>query len=171
MKVFVSVGTHEQPFQRLLDLAASALDDTRLSLELAVQFGVGEWSRDDAIASAYLTPAEMSEHLDWCDIFVSQASPGNVFSAIEHHRWPYVLGRRQLLGEHVDDHQAHFAAFAQTQGLCTNLDDFDDLIEALLPLSVNSEAIATLKERAAATLASRSQNSTKFRQGFWAEIL
>lgn len=83
MNIYVSVGTHEQPFQRLLDAVTRAIEDAG-DHRYIVQYGVGEWTSTSARierAVDYLTPSGVADALGWADILVSQASPGNVFGA------------------------------------------------------------------------------------------
>ena len=131
MRIYVSVGTHEQPFQRLLDsvaLLVGSPDD-----EWLVQHGMGAWATDAPGVRAvdYLTAHEVSETLTWADVMVSQASPGNAFGALDAGVWPIVLGRQKRFGEHVDDHQVRFARALAEMGLATELRDVAELASAL----------------------------------------
>jgi len=133
MNIYVSVGTHEQPFQRLLDAVAYAVDTTG-DHRYIVQYGVGSWSSgSDRVEKAvdYLTPEGVREALAWADVFVSQASPGNVFGALDAGVWPLVLGRRHANGEHVDDHQVRFAAVLEEMGLATDIGDAGSLTKMI----------------------------------------
>lgn len=157
MKIYVSVGTHEQPFQRLLDAVASAIASAEGN-EWLVQYGVGKWAAADSSvrAVAYLSGEEVTEALSWADVLVSQASPGNSFGALDAGVWPIVLGRRKALGEHVDDHQVRFAAALADMGLATDLGKEGRLAEVLRQesrrdpgerLRVIQDAMAASEER------------------------
>lgn len=142
MKIYVSVGTHEQPFQRLLDEVHILTSDA--TNEWLVQYGVGSWTSNnsDVRAAPYLTPQEVSEALSWADIIVSQASPGNVFGALDEGVWPIVIGRQKAFLEHVDDHQVRFATALSEMGAATNLEDAHHLGDVL-----ESESRRSVEER------------------------
>lgn len=166
MKVMVSVGTHEQPFQRLLDAVATAIAEGPAH-EWVVQFGVGRWQvRGTGVRSApYLDAVEMRSTLEWADVLVSQASPGNAFGALAAGTWPLVLGRSHADGEHVDDHQVRFAAALETMGYATDLRDPDRLLRELCVESRRSPTErATAIARASGTAA---QSQAHFRSDVW----
>jgi UDP-N-acetylglucosamine transferase subunit ALG13 len=111
MKVLLTVGTHEQPFQRLLDAAQQTIP-ARPDDEWVVQYGVGAWTLhlpSIRAAADYFDAPDMQAHLAWADLVVSQCSPGTVFGALAAEAWPLVLGRQIAFDEHVDDHQVLFA--------------------------------------------------------------
>ena len=166
MKIMVSVGTHEQPFQRLLDAAADVLA-ARPQDEWIVQFGVGRWSvrRDGVRSTDYLDAVAMQDALRWADVLVSQASPGNVFGALAAGTWPLVLGRSRAEGEHVDDHQIRFARTLDGLGRATDLVRPERLDQAL-----TAYARVPLEDREArierAVSAARANERT-FRREVW----
>lgn len=171
MNIYVSVGTHEQPFQRLLDSVANAIQVSDDHCWI-VQFGIGSWKVcDERLLRSvdYFTPEEVTETLQWADVMVSQASPGNVFGALEAGVWPLVLGRRRAHGEHVDDHQVHFASALASMGLATDIADEKRLREVLESASHTSPA--DLSARIDAGMRSSSARQAQFREETWALIL
>lgn len=162
----VAVGTHEQPFQRLLNAAhecAVLLEHT----SWVIQYGVGSWesSKNTIDSAAYFDSAQMQEHLRWADVLVSQASPGNTFSALEHGAWPLVLGRSSKLREHVDDHQLRFAEKLQDMGKATNIVTEENLrLELLGEEREGQDSRAARIER---SLLETKANSTRFRADVW----
>lgn len=167
-RVLVSVGTHEQPFQRLLD---GVLESIPLfpEVEFVVQFGVGHWPGiSDVEAVSYFDHQEMRRQLLAADILVTQASPGNVFGALEAGTWPLVLGRSHRLNEHVDDHQVHFASAVQDLGLGVNLQDI-----GLLAPKLAEEFMASPEQRSARcerAKAESSKRSAAFHNDFWKSV-
>ncbi|MFG6280924.1 glycosyltransferase [Microbacterium sp. 5K110] len=171
MNIYVSVGTHEQPFQRLLDAVALAVDEAG-DHRYIVQYGVGEWSAiSDRVERAvdYLTPQGVAESLEWADIFISQASPGNVFGALDAGVWPLVLGRRHANAEHVDDHQVRFASVLEEMGLATDIHDAGTLAHKI----AEAATVDPEERRARIADAMRSSEARRemFREQTWSLIL
>ncbi|WIB60670.1 hypothetical protein DEJ13_02245 [Curtobacterium sp. MCLR17_007] len=166
MRVMVSVGTHEQPFQRLLDAVADAVV-ARPEDEWVVQFGVGRWTLvDDRVRAAdYLDASAMRAALDWADVLVSQSSPGNVFGALEAGTWPMVLGRTPSAGEHVDDHQVRFASALVELGHATDLGHADRLVPALAAES--AAGTPARRRRIESALRVARDNERRFRRDVW----
>lgn len=172
LKIFLSVGTHEQPFQRLLDMGLHVQQATDHTL--VAQYGVGQWQGTADIdapltSSQYFSPSEMRALLSWCDLFVSQASPGNLFGALHAGRWPLLLGRRTNFGEHVDDHQVEFAMHASSLDLCTNIEDWGTVSDAIGAL-MESSSVEQLCQQALTSAAKSDQRATAFRHSFWSHI-
>ncbi len=169
MRIMVSVGTHEQPFQRLLDAVSSAMT-ARPEDEWVVQYGVGTWpDRSPAIhAAPYLDADAMCSWLEWADVLVSQSSPGNVFGALAAGTWPLVLGRSRGAGEHVDDHQIRFAASLETMGYATDVRRPERLQQVL-----RDEAARSRDDRAASIARATSmtaQHQAAFRNDVWSAL-
>lgn len=171
MRVLVSVGTHEQPFDRLLRAVEGAIAQFSLH-EWVVQHGVSrllEAGQSGVRTRAFFSGPEMDEEFQAADLVVSQASPGIVFGALRHGAWPVVLGRRKSSGEHVDDHQVSFARFLADRGLATELTHSDDLVSALAILC--KEPAEVRAERVQAAAQHINAREKQFRDDVWAEIL
>jgi UDP-N-acetylglucosamine transferase subunit ALG13 len=117
LRVFVTVGTHEQPFARLL-VAAKVGAQTLEGSEWVVQYGVGAFDSDRMIrAEPYFAHEEIQAWNGWADIVLSHASPGAVFDALGGGAQPIVLPRARVHGEHVNNHQVRFAVQLKALGL------------------------------------------------------
>lgn len=99
--IFVTVGTHHQPFGRLLQ-ALSALR----AAELVVQYG---HNPQPALAARRAVPfmsfSEMLECFADARVVITHAGVGSILSALRAGHTPIVVPRQQRFGEHVDDHQ------------------------------------------------------------------
>ena len=100
--IFVTVGTHHQPFQRLLDGLAAISE----SEELIVQHGTGAPPAGVARAEPYMPFDRMLECYREADRVITHAGVGSVLCAAREGHVPLVVPRRHDLGEHVDEHQA-----------------------------------------------------------------
>ncbi|QCR42505.1 hypothetical protein C1N91_02040 [Curtobacterium sp. SGAir0471] len=161
------MGTHEQPFQRLLDAAQQVLL-TRPHDEWVVQYGVGAWTcglPNVRAAADYLDAPSMQTSLAWADVVVSQCSPGTVFGALAAEAWPLVLGRQVAFDEHVDDHQVLFAQELDRAGLALDLRAAGRLAAAL---AEEDQQDGTVRRRRCRLAADRSaENATRFRADVW----
>jgi UDP-N-acetylglucosamine--N-acetylmuramyl-(pentapeptide) pyrophosphoryl-undecaprenol N-acetylglucosamine transferase len=105
--IFVTLGTHEQPFDRALDLVAALQERDRV----LVQHGATR-------PRPSLPRVEWSEYLDWellttrmrdADLVITHAGVGSAVTAIRAGKKPVLLPRLARFGEHVDDHQLQLA--------------------------------------------------------------
>jgi UDP-N-acetylglucosamine transferase subunit ALG13 len=109
--IFVTLGTHHQPFGRLLD-ALSQFDPD----ELVVQYGTGEPPKGVREAHAYLPFDEMLRNFDAAEGVITHAGVGSIICARRAGHVPLVVPRRHDLGEHVDDHQAELTKALEKRG-------------------------------------------------------
>ncbi|HET8758314.1 MAG TPA: glycosyltransferase [Solirubrobacteraceae bacterium] len=124
--IVVTIGTNEQPFDRLIR-AARTLD----SDELLVQYGSsrephgrGEWVE-------FLSFDELAERARSARAFVCHAGVGSIMLARRCGHRPIVMPRRHHLGEAVDDHQVFLAKRLAKSGIVTLVEDEAQLAAAL----------------------------------------
>jgi UDP-N-acetylglucosamine transferase subunit ALG13 len=104
--ILVAVGTHHQPFDRLLraaDAAARALDE-----RLVAQVGPSRVPLQ-AEVHVVLPPARFEALLVEARVVVLHGGSSSFLQARALGRRPIVVPRRPEHGEHVDDHQVRFA--------------------------------------------------------------
>jgi UDP-N-acetylglucosamine transferase subunit ALG13 len=124
--IVVTIGTNEQPFDRLIR-AARALETD----ELLVQYGSsrephgrGEWVE-------FLSFDELAEKAREARAVVCHAGVGSIMLARRCGHRPIVMPRRHHLGEAVDDHQVFLAKRLAKSGIVTLVEDEAQLAAAL----------------------------------------
>lgn len=126
--ILVTVGTNEQPFDRLVRAAAALGGDERLVVQHGasrVIHGRGEWVD-------FLPYDVLDAHARAARIVVCHAGVGSIVLARRSGSRPIVMPRRHRLGEAVDDHQVALAARLAGAGLVTVVEDAEALAAALL---------------------------------------
>jgi len=105
--IFVTLGTHQQPFDRALDLLAELPGADAL----LVQHGATR-------ARPRLPRIKWLDYLDWepltarmrdAEVVITHAGVGSAVTAIRAGKKPVLLPRLARYGEHVDDHQLELA--------------------------------------------------------------
>lgn len=127
--ILVTVGTHEDPFDRLLR-AISSLPDGE---EIVVQHGASSVRPENATCVAYLGYDELAALMSRARVVVSHAGVGSIMTALGHGKKPIVVPRLARYGEHVDDHQLELGRRLEQEGLVVLVED-----EARLPEAVAS---------------------------------
>jgi UDP-N-acetylglucosamine transferase subunit ALG13 len=126
--IFVSVGTHEAPFDRLLrSVYALALDE-----QIVVQHGPSRVrSSGRAVEAEYLSFDEVVGNIRQARAVVMHAGVGSVMVALANGKGPIVMPRLHRFDEHVDDHQLELARRLEAHGLVTLVEGPEALREAL----------------------------------------
>jgi UDP-N-acetylglucosamine transferase subunit ALG13 len=147
--IFVTVGTHQDPFGRLLD-ALAPLDGS----ELVVQYGSAPPPPGVARAEAYMPFDQMVECFRAAEKVITHAGVGSILCASREGHTPLVVPRRHDLGEHVDEHQAELTRALEQRGRVVGVWDTVELPGLL----------AAAAGRAAATAEPKSLLATSVRE-------
>jgi beta-1,4-N-acetylglucosaminyltransferase len=124
--IFVTVGTHQQPFERLIG-ALATLDRS----SLVVQYGYAEAPEGVAHAAAFMTFPEMLQHFDEAEAVITHAGVGSILCATNAGHVPIVVPRLKRYGEHVDDHQVELVRELEDAGNVIVVEDVERLGAAL----------------------------------------
>jgi UDP-N-acetylglucosamine transferase subunit ALG13 len=118
--IFVTVGTNETRFDRLL----RAVEDLGHGGEdVVVQAGASDVRPAGARCVDFLPFDAMVEHVDRARVVVTHAGVGSILLALSRGRRPVVVPRLHRFGEAVDDHQVPLARRLAGRGLVTLVED------------------------------------------------
>lgn len=122
--IFVTVGTHHDPFERMLD-ALGQLDGS----QMVVQYGPGSPPPGVARAEAYLPFEQMVECFREAETVITHAGVGSILCARREGHTPLVVPRLHGLGEHVDEHQAELTRELAARGSVVEVTDLSQLAQ------------------------------------------
>ena len=115
--ILVTIGTNEQPFDRLVRSAA-ALD---VAEPLVVQHGSSRVPHGRGEWVDFVSFEELSSRMEQARVVVCHAGVGSIMLARRCGKHPIVVPRRLHLGEAVDDHQFPIARRLHANGVVTLL--------------------------------------------------
>lgn len=104
--IFVTVGTHEQQFNRLveyMDKWASQHDE-----EVVIQTGYSTYEPKYATWSKLFPYSEMVKKVDEARIVITHGGPSSFIMPLQIGKTPIVVPRTFKFNEHVNDHQLKF---------------------------------------------------------------
>jgi UDP-N-acetylglucosamine transferase subunit ALG13 len=141
--ILVTVGTNEQPFDRLVR-AAAELD---VGEPLFVQHGSSGVPHGHGTWVDFLSYEELSEQVACARAVVCHAGVGSIMLARRHGLCPFVVPRRLHLGEAVDDHQLSLARRLDAAGVVRLVEDEREIASALAaaesPVAELAQAVTT----------------------------
>ena len=107
--IFVTVGTHEQPFDRLV----SYIDDLKgqgiIEEDGIIQTGYSTYEPKHCTLSKLLPYSEMVKNVADARIVITHGGPSSFIMPLQVGKIPIVVPRQEKYGEHVNDHQLLFA--------------------------------------------------------------
>lgn len=128
--VFVTVGTHEQQFDRLV----RAVDRYAASggEEVFVQTGYCDYVPEHCDWRRFIPASEMRGRMESADVVITHGGPSSFIGAMAAGKVPVVVPRYERFGEHVNDHQEAFVRLvAERQGGIVPVYDVVDLADAI----------------------------------------
>ncbi|WP_033510403.1 glycosyltransferase [Bifidobacterium pullorum] len=128
--IFVTVGTHEQPFNRLvraMDEYASSSNE-----KVYIQTGYSTYEPAHCEWSKFISFNDMKSCMKQADVVVTHGGPSSFIEAMSVGKIPVVVPRKLEFGEHVNDHQVDFIRFvAEHQGGIVPVYDIAKLSNAI----------------------------------------
>jgi UDP-N-acetylglucosamine transferase subunit ALG13 len=121
--ILFTIGTNEQPFDRLVRAAAQLGGEEHLLVQHGasqVPHGRGEWVD-------FLSFDDLAERARAARVVVCHAGVGSIMLARRCGHVPVVVPRRHHLGEAVDDHQLFLARRLAESGLVVLVEDIEEL--------------------------------------------
>jgi UDP-N-acetylglucosamine transferase subunit ALG13 len=125
--ILITVGTHEQPFDRLVEAAAALGGDEHLVVQYGtskVAHGRGEWID-------FMSFDELAEQARRARVVVAHAGVGSIVLARRYGHRPIIMPRRPRFGEHVDEHQMQLTRRLEKAGIVTVVEDAEQLAAAV----------------------------------------
>ena len=131
--IFVTVGTHEQQFDRLVACMDQMKEQGILEEEVVIQTGFSTYEPKHCTWSKLLPYQEMVKNVEKARIVITHGGPSSFIMPLQIGKIPIVVPRQKQFGEHVNDHQLEFArAVAERQGTILLAEDTETLQRMLL---------------------------------------
>lgn len=106
--IFVTVGTHEQQFDRLVKAVDDLVTNGTIKELVFQQTGYSTYMPGHCEHSQFVSAQRMQELMGQASVVITHGGPSSFVEAMAAGKVPVVVPRRAELGEHVNDHQADF---------------------------------------------------------------
>lgn len=106
--IFVTVGTHEQPFNRLIKKIDNLVANGNIKEKVVVQTGFSTYKPKHCEAHKMMSFDEMQQALKDARIVITHGGPSSFIEALQFGKVPIVVPRQEKYHEHVNDHQVEF---------------------------------------------------------------
>ena len=107
--IFVTVGTHEQQFDRLVRAIDELKANNTISEDVVIQTGYSDYEPQYCTFQKFYTYKEMDRFVTDARIVITHGGPSSFFAPLQKGKVPIVVPRQREFGEHVNDHQVVFA--------------------------------------------------------------
>lgn len=113
--IFVTVGTHEQPFNRLIECVDKLKEDGVITEEIVMQTGYSTYEPKHCRWQKLFPYDEMLKLVQEARIVITHGGPSSFIMPLQIGKTPIVVPRKHEFNEHVNDHQVNFVRFVADQ--------------------------------------------------------
>lgn len=125
--IFVTVGTHEQQFDRLIKKIDDLKREGKIEDEVFIQLGYSTYIPEKCNWKKMIGYDEMNEYMNKARIIITHGGPGSIFQSINLKKMPVVVARNPKYNEHIDNHQIEFTRKLHKKGSILAVEDIDEI--------------------------------------------
>ena len=131
--IFVTVGTHEQSFERLVKKVDDLKRDKVIDEDVVIQKGYTDYEPQYCESYKLVGYNDMQEYLKSARIVITHGGPASFIALLSIGKIPIVVPRQKNFNEHVNNHQKDFVeqVVARDNAIipCYDIDDLGRLIK------------------------------------------
>lgn len=130
--IFVTVGTHEQPFNRLVEEVDRLKGVGEIDDEVIIQRGYSTYEPKYCKFYDLIPWEEMQKYNREARIVITHGGPASFLDVLALGKVPIVVPRQAQFNEHVNDHQLEFCReVAKRLNNIIVVEDMDELTSAI----------------------------------------
>ena len=131
--IFVTVGTHEQPFNRLVKKVDDLKKNGIIQEDVIIQTGFSTYEPQYCQWSKLIPYQQMVKNVEDARIVITHGGPASFIMPLQIGKTPIVVPRQHQFNEHVNDHQVEFARnVAKRMGTIIPVEDIETLGDIIM---------------------------------------
>lgn len=107
--IFVTVGTHEQSFERLVKCVDDLKGNGMITDDVVIQTGFTDYEPHNCEWKKLFSYQQMKKYVEMADLVITHGGPSSFIMPLQVGKVPIVVPRQKKYDEHVNDHQLDFA--------------------------------------------------------------
>ncbi len=131
--IFVTVGTHEQQFNRLIQKVDELKRDGYIKEDVFMQIGYSTYKPQYCQWQYMISYDEMLQNVKKARIIITHGGPASFILPLQEHKIPIIVPRQEKYNEHINNHQVEFVHFVEEKQkniiIVDNIDDLRDVLE------------------------------------------
>ena len=129
--IFVTLGTQDKPFNRLLEALEYQIDLGNIKEDVIVQAGLTKYESAKMKIFNLVSHDEFEKYIKEARIVITHGGVGSIITALKHEKKVIAAPRLAQYGEHVNDHQLQILKCFEKKGYILPLYDFNDFDKVL----------------------------------------
>ncbi|MCC4396622.1 glycosyltransferase [Limosilactobacillus reuteri] len=106
--IFVTVGTHEQPFDRLIKELDTLIEKKVITETVIAQIGYCNYKPKNIEWYKFLSYQEMHNFTKEARVVITHGGPASFILPLQYNKIPIVVPRKAEFNEHINNHQVEF---------------------------------------------------------------
>ncbi len=129
--IFVTLGTQNNSFHRLLEEVQKLIDNKKIKEEVIVQKGYTKFESKDMKLFSEVSQDEFNKLIDQASIVITHGGVGSIITAITKGKKVIAVPRLRKYNEHVNDHQIEIIDSFNEKGYIIGIHSVEELGKAL----------------------------------------
>lgn len=129
--IFVTLGTQDKPFTRLLDAIEKAIIDGLITDEVVVQAGFTKFKSNNMKIFDLIGQDDFASYMKQSDLLITHGGVGSIITGLNLGKRVIAAPRLAQYGEHVNDHQLQIIKCFEQKKYILPLYEFEKLGDVL----------------------------------------
>lgn len=140
--IFVTVGTHEQQFNRLIECVDNMKKDGLIDEDVVMQIGYSTYEPKYCKWERLYSYKKMIALVEEARIVITHGGPSSFIMPLQIGKYPIVVPRSKKYDEHVNDHQISFVnQVSERLGTIIVTENVQKLIELIKEYDIITSAM------------------------------
>ena len=127
--IFVTLGTQDKNFTRLLNLIQEQIDKGNIKEKVIVQAGYTKFKSDNMEIFDYIDNQKFTKLINCCNLLITHGGVGSILTGLKANKKIIAVPRLAKYKEHTNDHQLQIVDNFFNKGYILKLYEDDDLGE------------------------------------------
>lgn len=129
--IFVTVGTQDKPFTRLIEIVEKSVLAGEIKDEVIVQAGNTKYESKVLNILNYIPFDEFDNYLKKADVIITHGGVGSILNAVKLKKKVIAVPRLFKYNEHINDHQIQIIRKMSEAGYILSLEEDESLKDKL----------------------------------------
>ncbi len=129
--IFVTVGTQDKPFTRLLEAIDKAILKGEIKDKVIVQAGYTKYDSMNMEVLEYIPFEKFEDYIEKADVIITHGGVGSIVSSIKRGKKVVAVARLAEYGEHTNDHQLQIIEKMSKDGYIVDGNDLENIAQSI----------------------------------------